>query len=97
MQSKEQIYFDVAATTPVDEEVINLINKINLNYFGNPSSIHQHGQKSHNLIEKSRISIAKSIDCNPSEIIFTSGGSESNNLVLKGCLLYTSPSPRDRG
>lgn len=86
MQSKEQIYFDVAATTPVDEEVINLINKINLNYFGNPSSIHQHGQKSHNLIEKSRISIAKSIDCNPSEIIFTSGGSESNNLVLKGVL-----------
>ena len=86
MQSKEQIYFDVAATTPIDEEVINLINKINLNYFGNPSSIHQHGQKSHNLIEKSRISIAKSIDCNPSEIIFTSGGSESNNLVLKGVL-----------
>ena len=86
MQSKEQIYFDVAATTPIDEEVVNLINKINLNYFGNPSSIHQHGQKSHNLIEKSRISIAKSIDCNPSEIIFTSGGSESNNLVLKGVL-----------
>lgn len=86
MQSKEQIYFDVAATTPVDEEVINLINKINLNYFGNPSSIHQHGQKSHNLIEKSRISIANSINCNPSEIIFTSGGSESNNLVLKGVL-----------
>tara|TARA_B100000902_G_scaffold399851_1_gene473006 strand:+ start:246 stop:1370 length:1125 start_codon:yes stop_codon:yes gene_type:complete len=86
MQSKEQIYFDVAATTPVDEEVINLINKINLNYFGNPSSIHRHGQKSHNLIEKSRISIANSINCNPSEIIFTSGGSESNNLVLKGVL-----------
>ena len=86
MQSKEQIYFDVAATTPVDKEVINLINSINLNYFGNPSSIHQHGQKSHNLIEKSRISIAKSINCNPSEIIFTSGGSESNNLVLKGVL-----------
>ena len=86
MQSKEQIYFDVAATTPVDKEVINLINKINLNYFGNPSSIHRHGQKSHNLIEKSRISIANSINCNPSEIIFTSGGSESNNLVLKGVL-----------
>jgi len=59
MLSKEQIYFDVAATTPVDEDVLNLINNVNLNFFGNPSSIHQHGQKSHNLIEKSRISIAK--------------------------------------
>jgi len=86
MLSNKQIYFDVAATTPIDQEVLDLIHLVNKNCFGNPSSTHQHGQKSHNLIEKSRISIAKTLNCKTSEIIFTSGGSESNNHVLKGIL-----------
>jgi len=86
MQNNKQIYFDVAATTPLDNKVLDLITSINSNYFGNPSSIHQYGQKSHNLIEKSRISIAEIFNCSSSEIIFTSGGSESNNLILKGIL-----------
>ena len=51
------------------------MNDINLNHFGNPSSIHQQGQKSHNIIEKSRLSIAEKLNCKPSEIYFTSGGS----------------------
>ena len=62
------------------------MHTINSNYYGNPSSIHQLGQKSHNLIEKSRISIANILNCKTSEIIFTSGGSESNNLTLRGLL-----------
>ena len=79
-------YFDIAATTPIDNQVIDLMHKINSEYFGNPSSIHAIGQKSHNLIEKSRINISEVLNCKSSEIYFTSGGSESNNIVLKGLL-----------
>ena len=86
MQNSQPIYFDIAATTPVDNQVLELMHTINSNYYGNPSSIHQLGQKSHNLIEKSRISIADILNCKTSEIIFTSGGSESNNLALRGLL-----------
>ena len=81
-----QLYFDIAATTPIDKEVASLINEINLENFGNPSSIHSFGQKSHNIIERSREKISKILNCKSSEIFFTSGGSESNNIVLKGIL-----------
>ena len=86
MQHSKTFYFDSAATTPIDSKVIDLMHKINIEYFGNPSSIHQVGQKAHNIIEKSRKSIANIINCNDSEIFFTSGGSEANNIVLKGIL-----------
>ena len=79
-----QLYFDIAATTPIDKNVAALVNKVNLENFGNPSSIHSIGQKSHNIIERSRISISNILNCKTSEIFFTSGGSESNNIVLKG-------------
>ena len=80
------LYFDIAATTPLDHNVSELMNEVQKTVFGNPSSIHQFGQKSRSLIEKSRRQIASSLNCKPSEIIFTSGVSESNNLVLKGLL-----------
>ena len=76
----------IAATTPIDMEVVEEMHRINKNNFGNPSSIHQFGQKSRSIIEKSRRQISKSLNCKPNEIIFTSGGSESNNLVLQGFL-----------
>ena len=81
-----QLYFDIAATTPMDQTVIDVVNKVNIENFGNPSSIHSIGQKSHNIIERSRLSISNILNCRASEIIFTSGGSESNNIVLKGIL-----------
>ena len=56
-------YFDICATTPVDKEVSKLIHKYNQTIFGNPSSIHEFGQKSKALIERSRLDIAKSINC----------------------------------
>jgi len=86
MQHIKTFYFDSAATTPMDKKVIELMHEINLGYYGNPSSIHHEGQKAHNIIEKSRKSIANTLYCNDSEIYFTSGGSESNNIVLKGIL-----------
>ena len=86
MQEDNFFYFDNAATTPLDPKVAKLMHEINLSYFGNPSSIHRKGQQAHNIIEKSRKSIAKLLNCKSSEIYFTSGGSESNNIILRGIL-----------
>jgi len=83
---KNYTYFDIAATTPIDSNVLEIMNEVNSNFFGNPSSVHQAGQKSHNLIEKSRRTMADLLGCLPSEIIFTSGGTESNNIALNGIL-----------
>ena len=86
MSNPDYIYFDVAATTPINSIVLDKMHEVNKNYFGNSSSVHQIGQKSHNLIERSRKSIASLLDCLESEIIFTSGGTESNNIALGGIL-----------
>jgi len=82
----KNLYFDIAATTPINPEVANLMHEINLEHYGNPSSIHSQGQKSHNIIERSRTEAANVLGCSVSELYFTSGGSESNNIVLKGLL-----------
>ena len=82
----KQLYFDIAATTPMDLDVAEIVHKANVENYGNPSSMHMSGQKSHNIVERSRTSIAQILNCKTSEIIFTSGGSESNNIVLKGIL-----------
>ena len=80
------LYFDIAATTPLDRNIAELMTEIQNTVFGNPSSIHQFGQKSRSIVEKARRQISKSLNSKPNEIIFTSGGSESNNLVLQGLL-----------
>lgn len=79
----ERIYLDNAATTPLDPEVLDIMCKTLQNDFGNPSSTHAEGRKSRALIEAARKSIASSIHASASEIIFTSGGTESNNMALK--------------
>ena len=79
-------YFDICATTPIDARVLSFLNEESKNVFGNPSSIHGFGQKSKAIIERARINVAKSINCSPSEIIFTCGGSMSNNIALMGAL-----------
>ena len=76
------IYLDYCSTTPVDEQVVNTMRKIDLEVFGNPSSIHQFGQKAKAIIESSRKDIGSILDCSSDEIIFTSSGTEANNLVL---------------
>ena len=80
------VYFDIAATTPLDPRVTKIMNEINEKSFGNPSSVHQFGQKAHNLLEKNRKKIANILSCHESEIFFTSGGTESNNIALQGTL-----------
>jgi len=72
---------------PIRSEVLDLLQKIQSENFGNPSSTHQQGQKSRVLLEQARRQVANAIHAKPSEIVFTGGGSESNNLVLWN-LLY---------
>ena len=76
------VYFDNAATTPIRAEVIDVISEIMKNNFGNPSSSHSFGRSSKVLLEKSRKTIASYLNVSASEIIFTSGGTEADNLVL---------------
>ncbi len=76
------IYLDNAATTPIAPEVVEAMIPILKNDFGNPSSSHSFGRSSKALIETSRRSIAKHLNCQPAEIIFTSGGTEADNLAL---------------
>jgi len=82
------VYFDHAATTPMDPEVIKTINYYMKNYYGNPSSIYETGQEANNELQKARQSLADFINAADfREIIFTSGGSESDNLAIKGTAL----------
>lgn len=78
------IYFDYSATTPVDEEVLEAMLPYFTKYFGNASSLHQYGQEAHEALDKCRKIIAKTINAQYPELIFTSGGTESDNLAIKG-------------
>jgi len=84
----ETIYLDYNATTPIDPEVTKEMQPYLTDYFGNPSSIHNYGTITKKAVEKARIQIASLINCQPSEIIFTSGGTESNNYAIKGSANY---------
>ena len=76
------LYFDHSATTPIHSDVLSLINELNQDIYGNPSSIHAAGRKAKHVVETARKQIAAAINCDSKEIIFTGGGSEANNLVL---------------
>ncbi|MDT8402037.1 MAG: selenide, water dikinase SelD [Bacteroidales bacterium] len=78
------IYLDYNATTPVAPEVAEEMMPYISEYFGNPSSLHSFGVKTKTAIENARSRVAGLINCEPSEIIFTSGGTESNNYAIKG-------------
>lgn len=80
----EMIYLDYAATTPVDRRVLTAMMPYFNETFGNPSSIHQYGQKAEYALEAARETVAGVLKCQPNEIIFTSCGSESDNLALRG-------------
>ncbi len=80
------IYLDYAATTPIDERVLDTMMPFLREIFGNPGSVHQMGQRAKQAVEEAREIIAKGINADPSEIIFTSGGTESNNTAIKGVL-----------
>ncbi len=78
------IYLDYNATTPIAPEVADAMLPYLKGFFGNPSSAHFYGRQSKEAVDKARSQIALLLNCNANEIIFTSGGSESNNYALKG-------------
>ncbi len=83
----EKIYFDCAATTPIDPEVKKAMAPYLEDKFGNPSSTHSLGQEARIAVDKSREMIADFLGCNFVEIYFTSGATEANNLAIKGVLM----------
>jgi cysteine desulfurase len=80
----KRIYLDNAATTPISDEVFEAMLPFLKEQFGNPSSTHAEGRTARAAVEKSRRNIARLIAASPSEIFFTSGGTEANNTALKG-------------
>ncbi len=77
------VYFDNAATTPLDTEVMKQMVAVMENTYGNPSSIHGHGRQARALIEKARKTIAGLLHTSPAEIFFTSGGTEADNTAIR--------------
>lgn len=81
-----KIYLDNAATTPLDPEVFDAMKPFLLEDFGNPSSTHSHGRKVRAAIESARKKIAELLNCTPGEIIFTSGGTEADNAIIRSAI-----------
>ncbi len=77
-------YLDYSATTPVNDEVLESFCEISRKYIGNPNSLHRLGTEANEMINKATNQIAKLLNIKPTEIIYTSGSSESNNLAIKG-------------
>jgi len=80
----KRIYMDHAATTPTDIEVVKEMEPYFTQKYGNPNSIHSFGQEAREAVEEARKKVAHLIGANPSEIVFTSGGTESDNYAIKG-------------
>jgi cysteine desulfurase len=85
-----KVYFDNAATTPIAPEVFEAMLPYMREHFGNPSAIHAFGRRTRAAVEQARRKVAALVNCTPGEIIFTSGGTEADNMALNGVV-------RDRG
>ena len=81
---KRRIYLDHNATTPMDPEVVKTVAECTERCFGNPSSIHAPGNEARFIVESARRQVAQLLNCTARRIVFTSGGSESDNLAIKG-------------
>ena len=88
------IYLDYAATTPVDERVLAKMTPYFRQLFGNPSSIHRFGQKAEAAVDEAREEVASVLGCRADEIVFTSGGSEADNLSLRGAMMARKDSTK---
>ena len=82
----DRVYLDHAATTPVDPEVAEAMSRVLHDTHGNPSSIYAEGRAARAAVDRARDEVAAAIEAEPSEIVFTSGGTEADNLALRGAL-----------
>ena len=87
------IYLDNSATTKPYKEVLDSFVKVSEDFFGNPSSLHKIGGQAEKLLQQARSQVAKLLNVKEAEILFTSGGTESNNLAVKGIAM----AHRERG
>ncbi|MBM4372991.1 MAG: aminotransferase class V-fold PLP-dependent enzyme, partial [Deltaproteobacteria bacterium] len=76
------LYLDFNATTPVHPAVVEAMLPYLTEHFGNPSSAHVFGRRTHAAVESARAQVAALLGCDPEEILFTSGGTEANNLAI---------------
>ena len=83
----ERIYLDYAATTPLDARVLAAMLPYFAETFGNPASVHRYGQQAEAAVDSARETVAGVLNCDPDEIIFTSGGTESDNLAVRGAAM----------
>lgn len=88
---KDRIYLDHNATTPIDPAAVEAMRRVMEEDFGNPSSAYFMGRRAKELMEEARLDLASLLGCDSEEVIFTSGGSESNNTVLKGIIDLRRP------
>jgi len=79
----ERVYFDNAATTPLDKEVLAAMIPMMEQFYGNPSSTHGHGRQVKTYLEEARKTVSKLMNCTPGEIFFTSGGTEADNMAIR--------------
>ena len=89
-----RIYFDHNATTPVDPAVAETIARVMTGEFGNASSVHHFGQRAKAILDEARSAVAALLAAEPSEIVFTSGGTESDNFALRGVAEALEPTGR---
>ena len=85
------VYLDHNASTPLDEKVLEAMLPFLRDHFGNPSSVHRFGRLARAAIDTAREQVAELVTAHPSQVIFTSGGTESNNLALKGVAAWRTP------
>lgn len=81
---EEVLYFDHSASTPPYEQVIRTVAELMSLHYANPGALHRAGGEAHRLVEKARAAVAERLGAKPQEVVFTSGGTESNNLAIKG-------------
>src|SRR5215210_2712182 len=82
--SLRRVYLDHSATTPVDPRVVEAMLPYLSEKFGNPSSVHFYGQEARAAVDRARREVASLVGARPNEVVFTSGGTEANNLAVRG-------------
>ncbi|PNX46748.1 MAG: cysteine desulfurase NifS [Thermoplasmata archaeon M9B1D] len=93
----KKVYLDYGATTPVDKDVLNEILPFFHERFGNASSIHSYGKEAFDAVENAREKVSDIINCKANEIVFTSGGTESDNLAIKGVAYINKDKRKTKG
>src|SRR5215204_2687900 len=92
-----RVYLDNSATTPIDPDVLSAMLPFLTEKFGNASSIHHFGQEARAAVDKARHQVSALINARPNEIVFTSGGTEANNLAIRGLLEAQKQRPDNKG